>query len=680
MIVFLCLLFFATGALAQGEADHPRDLNIPTLAPYTPPKPDRFELEGGPTLLVLTDTRLPLVDGVGLFKLGSVLDPTGKTGLVELLAECIRTGGSKELPGPELDHWLEAHGALLQLRTEPEYVLVEFSCLSEHAAELIEIVRSLLREPLLPENVIENARARMLSAIDRERDNTSALADRMLLRAAYGADSPYARTPSSEELASITRADLLEFHAAHFGANRLVLGLAGNVDSAAVSQLIGQSFAGWKATGGTESASAPAFMQPRSRVVQIIDRPGVTQTELRLSAPGVRRLHPDYAALSLWSHAIGAGGAANRMMVRVRTELGLAYTVGAYYRAGWKTAGRFEGWCGTSNDTVGEALTAMLDVLDDSRLEFEAEELEAVRSRLIKGRVFDVDTPSEVLERNLLLEFYGYPSNFHQRVEEKLRTLGAAEVAAAVERHLDLDRLIVVAVGPAENIASALEEFGEITLLNDRGEPWTEPELPEVGQLFDSLGGRELWANLSTLHRRGVAELPTSNGPFSVPGEYWQSMSPNRSRTDVAFAGAKTTIVISPDSCFSLNADNIEDLPADQCRVRRAKGDGNLYRLLHLLARDEVDSVRVDDAKRLVIEFETGLVCTLHRDENGRPKSLRTNLEGSEEFWEFLEWSETRGMPWFSKARERNLGTEVSTTLFEYDVEVDDKLFRDPRQ
>lgn len=679
MRVLLWLLALSAIGFAQERASHPHELTLPTLATYAPPAPARFEFEGGPTLLVLPESRLPLVDGLMLIELGSVDDPQGKTGLVELLVETMRTGGSATQPGTTLDQWLEAHGAMIEFRVEAEFVRVEFSCLSEHATELLTVLRDLLRDPLLPKDAIEGARTSITSAVERERDDTSALADHMLLRAAYGANSPHAQTIHVDQLLTITRDELVQFHRRYFGAELITLGVAGDLNSESISEHVRASFSDWKATAELPTRSAPAFLQPRSLTVHVIDRPAVTQTELRLTAPGIRRLHPDYAALSLWSYGVGAGGAANRLMVKVRTELGLAYTVGAFYRAGWKTAGRFEGWCGTRNESVAEALQAMLDVLQASSAEFAAEELEEVRSRQLNGRVFEVDSPREVLERSLLLELYDYPVDFRQSVEEKLRSITAEDTSAAVSRHLDLDRLIVIAVGPAKVIAEPLREFGEVLLYNDRGEPLVEPATAIVEQLLASMGGRARWAGLTGLHRSGIVRIPTGSGFIDVPRESWQSMTLGSSRTEVEVNGTKATIVITPDACFSLSGSSIEDLPSDQCDTRRTKADGNIYRLLQLLAKDEAHSVTQNDAGGLVISLESGLSATLQLDPTGRPLSLRTAYLGAEEFWEYLEWAETEGTPWFTKARERNLGSEVSNSLFELNGELAQDLFRDPR-
>lgn len=674
----LALAPFANGA--QDEPQHPRDLRIPTLPPYDPVPASKFDFESGLRLSIVHSDDLPLVDGVLIFDSGSIHDPAGEVGLAQLLAETLREGGSESLPGLEFDRWLVQHGATVTITAERELCRVDFSCLSEHLTTVLQRLAELLRDPALPQDVIDGTRARMISDLERGGDRLDRIADRLTLLIAYGSDSPYAAEPTRESLEAISRDDLSAFHRAHFGADRLLLGVTGDVDPEAFAAFAEASFSDWKSAGEREPISAPAFLEPRTRTVYLCDRPGVTQTELRLIGPGVRRLHPDYSALYTWSHAIGAGGSANRLMVRVRTELGLAYTVGALYRAGFGRAGRFESWCGTRNAAVGEALSAILTVLREGLAPLESEELEAVKKRMLNSQVFEVDEELEVLERSLLLDFHGYPADFWSSHSDRLRALDAAAIAEAVARHLDPDRLVLIAVGPALEIADELAKFGEVVRIDELGRPVPAGLPDEAERLLERLGGAELWRSVRAVHRSGTMQVPTGNGPLAVPREQWQAMDPGRSRTEVEVNGTRTAVVLTPEACFSRTATSIEDLPADQCSSRKVRADGNLYRLLYLLANQQVAAIHHDAARGLVVELETGLVCEIRTGDDGLPISLRTLHAGTEEFWEFLEWNREAEPPWFEKARERNRGLLVETETFELDPVFSAELFRDPRK
>ena len=60
---------------------------------------------------------------------------------------------------------------------------------------------------------------------------------------AYGADNPYARTAEYDTVAAITREDLLQWHKRTIAPANMILGIAGDFDSAAMEQKLRQAFA-----------------------------------------------------------------------------------------------------------------------------------------------------------------------------------------------------------------------------------------------------------------------------------------------------------------------------------------------------------------------------------------------------------------------------------------------------
>ena len=121
---------------------------------------------------------------------------------------------------------------------------------------------------------------------------------------------------------SVGPADLQSWHTNHIGPNRLVAGLTGDVSAISLAEHLSTLLEGWPEVPDPEPIAAPVFNVPARTTIYIHDRPGLPQTELRFAGPGLRRLHPDYAPLLLWSNIVGIGGATNRMVVRLRTEHG----------------------------------------------------------------------------------------------------------------------------------------------------------------------------------------------------------------------------------------------------------------------------------------------------------------------------------------------------------------------
>jgi len=453
--------------LLQGPAlpEHPDDLARRPLQPFAAPRPVRLELPRGATLLVIPDEELPLVDGSLVFRGGRGAQLEAPPGLLELMADVLREGGSERTRGWELDRWLDSHAAKLDLRVEEDALHVDFSCVASDLGEVLEAVGELLVIPAYPESELEKSRRRLLTRILRRDEDAGRLADHLLDRVGFGAASWIARRPAPEAVAGFEREDLLALHRQVFGADRLIAAATGAVEPQRLAALLDPLLRRLPRLEALEPAPPRVFRQPARTRIHLYDRPGLAQTEVRLAAPGPRRLQRDYAPLLLWSYAVGAGGTSNRLMVRLRTELGLIYQGELYFEAGWSRGGRLYGSCSTGAASAGEVVRQLVGLLKQARAPLPQDELEAVRRRLENTLVFEIDQPEEVLRRAVDVELHGYPDDFWEEREERLRETNPEEVAAAVDRHLDADRLLIVVVGPAEQLVPQLEPLGEVVLI-----------------------------------------------------------------------------------------------------------------------------------------------------------------------------------------------------------------------
>ena len=84
-----------------------KDLKYPPLPPLKVPDPVEVTLSNGMKILLLEDHELPLVSGAALIRTGNLFDPPDKRGLAGLTGEVLRSGGTKNETGDQLDQDLE---------------------------------------------------------------------------------------------------------------------------------------------------------------------------------------------------------------------------------------------------------------------------------------------------------------------------------------------------------------------------------------------------------------------------------------------------------------------------------------------------------------------------------------------------------------------------------------------
>lgn len=643
-----CLVASAAGARQDlpGPEDpraaripaHPRDLLTPPLQPFRPPAPTPLELDRGARLLVIENHELPLIDGSLLFRgAGSASDPLGRAGLAELLADALRAGGSKSTPGTELDDKLDAYAATLTVSVEPDAMRIDFSCLSADLDVVLEAIGRLLVIPAYPEGVIEKSRKRLETRLRGREADTRYQADAGLLRAIYGADARAARQPTARSVDAITREELVRFHTDHLGVDRLVVGVIGDVQAATLGAQIETLFTRLPRAKAKVVREPLVFLQPTRTRIYLLDWPDARQSEVRFAAPGTRHIDRDFPALNLWSYAIGYGSASNRMMLKLRTELGLIYSGALYYETGWGRAGRLEAYLSTRNGAVGEAVSTLQELLADGLEPLPEEELETVRARVQRAEVFQVDRPRKVLARALELEFHGHDAEFWTRHAERIGELDSQEVSAAVGRHLDPERLVIVAVGPREVLLPQLEPLGEVVV-------WTAPEADAENireRLFESSGGRELWRE--TRYVETEVEVVRSGQPAIIE-HGWRDLEESRLRVEESLGEASSTLILGTEGGWLSAGDSILALPQDELLEQLAHSDRQLFRILAQLAKLDVSELRASGGVRLEILSGPLSGSWLEVNDAGHPTRFGYELQGADFEYELSGWTELAGV------------------------------------
>jgi zinc protease len=200
--------------------------------------------------------------------------------------------------------------------------------------------------------------------------------------------------------------------------------------------------------------------------VNFIPKDDVNQTNLRIGHLGGRRDDPDYFALQLMSEILG-GGFSSRLFKRIRTELGLAYAASASWGAGWDRPGSFFIFCNTKSESTVQAAEEILAVVRTITEEpVSEEELRVAKAGILNAFAFNFDTTSKIIGRMMTLDYYGYPRDFLQTYKANIEKVTTKDILKAAQKHIKPDKLIVLAVGRAEDFDKPLSTLGEVTTID----------------------------------------------------------------------------------------------------------------------------------------------------------------------------------------------------------------------
>jgi zinc protease len=164
---------------------------------------------------------------------------------------------------------------------------------------------------------------------------------------------------------------------------------------------------------------------------------------------------------------LGGSGFGSRLTSEIRSDRGLAYSVGSFYR-GSVGYGVFGAYCMTKSASALEAARLMRGIIERVRDEgVSAPELRRAKDAIVNNLIFSVDGSREVVAQRMGFAYDGLPEDFLQRFRDRIEAVTLEDVRSAAGRHLRPDALSTIVVGDEPSLAG-LEELGPVTRINLR--------------------------------------------------------------------------------------------------------------------------------------------------------------------------------------------------------------------
>jgi zinc protease len=453
-IFFLVLL---TACSQSSQALNPREFKSPPLV-FELPEVERIDLPNGMRLYLKEDHELPLVQVTAMIGAGSIGDPADKTGLGQLYAALLRTGGAGDFSPAEFDAELDRLAIDLSVGTDSYATTCGMSMQASDMKRGFTLLTALLRHPHFDAQRLELARRQLLEQIRRQDDDPGFVANRTLRKAVYG-NHPLGRIPTVDTARAVTRKDLTTFQDRYALPNNLWLGVSGDFDREQLLSLLKELFGDWPARDFIPQKIPPLPKAPSPAVYPVAK--DLPQTTILLGERGIDKDNPDLYAVRVMNYILGGGGFNSRLMRQVRSNRGLAYSVYSYFEVGRRLPGLFIAGCETKTATV-EGTTSLMRSLMREMTErpVSAQELELAKESLINSFVFAFDNTHEIVTQTMRLDFYDYPPDYLQRYRERLASVTAQQVLDAARRHLDLQKQVIVLVGEQGDSRKWSQAFG----------------------------------------------------------------------------------------------------------------------------------------------------------------------------------------------------------------------------
>ena len=469
---FALAVHAALAALAlplSGQQRSRPEIDALEFAPlrFEPTEPGHYEVGPGVHVFFFEDHDLPLISIHARFEGGPSHFDREWLGAATAVPSLLRSGGTVRFAPDSVDRLLEFYAAETTFGGGGRTAFSSVNTLTRYFDEVLDVWGDLLKNPRFDQNSVEVWRGRELEDVRRRKDSPGRLAIGKFNQLLFG-DHPVGWQMGREDLepAAMARERLKTVHGRIFCPENLTLGVTGDVTWKDMAPKLEQWLAGWPAcTEPLPDAPLPiVYAEPG---VYLVPRE-LEQSTVVIGKPSAVRLadDADYFASRIGNSILGASGLTSRLVSRVRTQEGLAYSASSI----WTTPVRSTGIVGAITQTKSEstvaAIRVILDVMDGmSETPLPDHEIQDAIARSVNGFVFNFQNPGQIVSRQMVYLSQDLPLDWLTRYMDGIQNVTPAGIQRVFQENLDTDQMVILIVGDPSAFDAGLEELGPIRTL-----------------------------------------------------------------------------------------------------------------------------------------------------------------------------------------------------------------------
>ena len=293
----------------------------------------RRTIAGGIPVYVAEDHTFPLVSIRITLRQGSYLEPADKVGLAGLTGALIRSGGTESMTPEAFDEEAEFLAANISSFGGDTQAGASVACITPELDASLALFFDMLRHPRFDQGRLDVEKGNLKEAMNQRNDDADDILGREWGWLMYGKDHYTSRRTTLDDVNNITREDLAEFHEKYWRPENMTFAISGDVNTEEILEKIEGYLADWPGQGADVQWPPPQpTHQPTPGVYHVEkDIPQGKTLIGHLTPQWTDWDNPDRAAIQIMERILGSGGFTSRLMKRVRSDEGLAYSARASF-------------------------------------------------------------------------------------------------------------------------------------------------------------------------------------------------------------------------------------------------------------------------------------------------------------------------------------------------------------
>lgn len=285
-------------------------------------------------------------------QVGSVDETEQNNGIAHMIEHMVFKGTSHYSAKQIADRTAEI-GGNLDAYTSKECTSFYGWVLKENLSKTIYLLSNMLANSLFEKEDLENEKDIVKEEIDMYNDSAEDIVHEMLQKSIWR-NHPlgYLISGEKEVVESFTSKELKKFQQEYYTAENMIISLAGNFDITEVKKELEAAFGVFPSQGKKHNISVPVF-QP----CLYIQNKDIEQLHLNIAYDSISSISEKRYAFSILNSILG-GGANSRLFLKIREEMGIAYTIYSY-GSSFLNTGLFHIYAGVNAGHLEAAIEAI---------------------------------------------------------------------------------------------------------------------------------------------------------------------------------------------------------------------------------------------------------------------------------------------------------------------------------
>lgn len=378
--------------------------STPAAAQTLAPRVAEFTLGNGMQVVVIPDTRAPVVTHFVWYRVGSADEPRGVSGIAHFL-EHLMFKSTEKMPSGEFSKVVSRLGGQDNAFTSYDMTAYYQRISKDRLPRMMEMEADRMVNLRLDEKDVVTERAVIIEERRSRTENnpSSILAEQM--SAAFYQNHPY-RIPIigwMHEMEQLSREDALTFYKRYYAPNNAILVVAGDVTPEEVKRLADATYG--KVPANPEMKPRVRPQEPPARAARRVElkdpRAGNFSLRRYYMAPAYRHAEPGEAEALHVLMKIAGQGATSRLYQRLVSEEKVASSAGGWYSGSSLDSGSIGVYAvagqGVGLDKVEESIDK---VLHELRTELVTpDELDRAKKAYIADFIYEADSQSALARR-----------------------------------------------------------------------------------------------------------------------------------------------------------------------------------------------------------------------------------------------------------------------------------------